>query len=109
MVEDFLHLLASHHFLREAIDFAKLRLLPLIIFPASLAVGPDKNAHENQKYHDDQGQPHAQDHHHDNGAHQGQKALDRHGEAVVHGLLHRVHIIGEAAHQFPVGMGVKIL
>ena len=109
MIEDFLHLLTRHHFLRKAINFAKLCLLPLIIFPAPLTVCPDKNAHHNQKHHNNQRQPYAQNHHHYNGAHQGQKALDRHGEAVVHGLLHRVHIIGEAAHQLPVGMGVKIL
>ena len=108
MVEHLLHLLACHHFLHKAVDASQTLLLLPEVFLSSPAVVLDHQKHQHQKYHHNQRQPQAQHTEHGHGSHQGQKALNHQGKAVVQRLLHRIHIVGKPAHQLPVGMGVKI-
>ena len=49
-----------------------------------------------------------QHHQHGDGPCYGYEALYHHGKAVVKGFADGIHIVGKTAHQFPVGMGVKV-
>ena len=87
---------------------ADLSLLSLEILLTFTSVKFDKHKHEKKERFHDHGKPHAKYHHHDNRTRKHHKALDHGGEAIVHGLLDRIHIVSKAAHQLTVGMGIII-
>ena len=57
MIKDFFHLQPGSHFLHKTIDLSQLFLLPLEIFLTSFPVKFNKNKHDQQKDHHDQGEP----------------------------------------------------
>ena len=108
MIKDLLYFLACHHFLSESVDRGQILLLPVEIRFAPLSVPFDKPEHDQKKYDHDKSHPHIQHKKHNDRSGQGKGALDHHGEAVVERLLYRIHIVGKPAHQFSMGMGVKV-
>ena len=108
MVEDFFHLLSGHHLLDESVDLSQVFLLFGEILLAQLSVVPDIERHQKQEEKDDRREPYIQDQqHHDRSSHRDE-TLDQQREAVVQCLGDRIHIVGEPAHQLPVGVGVEI-
>ena len=109
MVEHLFHLLTGHHLLHKAVQFAKVLLLLGEIVFAALAAVENKGGHGRQKRNHDQGKPGVQHDQQGDGAGDHAETLDQQGKTVVQGFGHGIHVVGEMAHQFPMGMAVKIL
>ena len=108
MVEDLDDLLPLDHLLDVAVDLSQSALLGGEIPPAAAADNPDHQQHHPQHGEGDQRQHRAEDQHHEDGARKVQRAGDHAAKAVVQCLGDGLDVIGVAAHQLAVGMGVKV-
>ena len=109
MVEDLDDLLALDHLLDIAVHRAQRGLLLGKVPAAAAAHHFHHPQHHHQHGKGDEGQHRAQDDHHGDGAHEVQRAGDEASEAVVEGLGDSVDIVGIAAHELAVGVGVEVL
>ncbi len=102
------HLHALDHLLDIAVYRAQGGLLLGEIFPAALA---EHGEHSHDRAQHDQGgqeQQGGQGDHHGHHAHKGDHAGDQLHHRLLQRHLHVVRVVGEAAHQFAVGVGVKV-
>ena len=102
------HLQTLDDLLDLAVHVAQGALLGAVEFPAASAQGLEQNDGDSQQKGGDQKElPVDEEHHaHQAGKHQHTGAQGDH--ALLQGHLHIVRVVGEAAHQFPVGMLVKV-
>ena len=107
VVKDLDHLLAADHLLDVAVDVAQGGLLGGVVGGAALCAEPDIQEHGRIAHHHDQGQLPVEDEQQHQGARQLDEALDGHGKAVVQRVGHRVHVVGEIAHDVAVELGVE--
>ena len=108
MVEDFDDLLTLDHLLDVSVDLTQGLLLSREIPPAAAADGPHYQQHHRQHGKGDERQGGTQHQHHDNGAQKIQRAGDHTAKAVVQSLGDGLNIVGIAAHQLAVGVGVEV-
>ena len=107
MVKDLDHLLAADHLLDVAVHVAQGGLLGGVVGGAAFGAEPDVQEHGRVAHHHDEGQPPVEDEQQHQGAGQLDEALDGHGKAVVQRVGHRVHVVGEVAHDVAVELGVE--
>ena len=106
MAENLDHLLAGHRFLDVAVQRSQSRLLRLVEAAAAHGDGTRREHHQRHRRHRDQGQPHVGVHHQAEGAdHVDGAGNDLHHRVVQH-LSHRVHVVGEPAHDIAVVVGI---
>ena len=108
MVKDLFHLRPGDHLLDEAVQVPQPGLLLVVVLPAAPAVPLDEEGHGRQEEDDDEGQPDIEHQQHGNGAHDHDAALNNHGEGVVERVVEGVHVVGEAAHQLAMSVGVEV-
>ena len=107
MVEYLDYLLSSHHLLNVAVQLAQAGLLAAKVVFAAAAAVLNVEKHGSIAYHDHQGQPPVEQEQQQQSAHHLDEALNDHSKAVVQRIGHRVHIIGEQAHQIAFALAVK--
>ena len=108
VVENLDDLLTLDHLLDIAIDNPDIPLLFRKKVAAALAHGHYHKEHEAQTEDGHQEQYRAGNDHHEHHAHESEAAGDQAGKAVVHDLGDGLDVVGIAAHEFAMGMGVKI-
>ena len=108
VVEDLHHFLTGDHLLHVAVQLSQMFLLLVKIVFALFGTVADVQEHGRVPQNHQKGQPPVQEEQQNQGPHYLDKTLDNHGEAVVEGVRDGVHIVGEAAHNVSVGVGVKI-
>ncbi len=107
VVKDLDDFLALDHFLDIAVDLPQGLLLVGEVPPGAGADGFHHQQHHRQGGEGDQGQRGTEDQHHGDGAGEVQRTGDQASEAVVQGLGDGFNVVGVAAHQLAVGVGVK--
>ena len=107
VVEDLDDLLALNHLLDIAVDLPQGLLLAGKVTAGAGPDGLNHPQHHRQGGEGDEGQRGAQDQHHDDGAGEGQRAGDETSKAVVQSLGNGFDVVGVAAHQLAVGVGVE--
>ena len=108
VVEDLDDLLTLDHFLDIAVDLAQILLLGHEVPAGALANGHDDHQHQPQGEHRHQEEDRAEIQHHGHHAHKGQHPGDQGDHAVLQNLGEGVDVVGVAAHQLAVGVGVKV-
>ena len=109
LVVEHLHdLLSGHGLLDVAVDRAQRRLLGGV--EAAAALHDEHAALEEQRneHHGDQRQPDVGVDHHHQRAHQRGRTGDHRNHRIVQHLADVVHVVGEAAHDFAVVVGVEV-
>ena len=108
MVEDLDDLLALDHLLDIAVHLAHSLLLLHKIPPAPSADELHRQHHHKEHPKGDAGQDGTENDHHGDGPQEGQRTGDETSKAVVQGLGDGLNVVGIAAHQLAVGMGIKV-
>ena len=108
MVEDLDDLLALDHLLNVAVDRSQSALLGGEVPPAAAADGLDHQQHHPEHGEGNQSQQGTEDQHHGDGAQKVQRTGDHAAKAVVQRLGDGLDVVGIAAHQLAVGVGVEV-
>ena len=108
VVEGFDHLQALDHLLDVAVHRSQRALLPGEILPAASAEQGEHRQHRPQHHQGAQEQQRGQGHHHGHHPHEGDHAGDELDHRLLKGRLHVVRVVGEAAHELAVGVGVEV-
>ena len=108
VVEDLDHLLALNHLLDISVDLPQVPLLGHEVPAGPLAHGHHHRQHQPQGEHRHQKQQGAQVQHHAHYAQEGEGPGAEGDEAVVEDLGDGLHVVGVAAHELAVGVGVKV-
>ena len=109
VVKDLDDLLALDHLLDVAVDLAHRLLLGREVPTAPAADELHRQHHDRQHAKGDKGQRGAQDDHHGDGANKGEGAGHQASEAVVQCLGDGLDVVGIAAHELAVGVGIEVL
>ena len=102
------HLQPLNHLLNISVDGAQGGLLPGVVFPAALAKHGKHRRHRRQQSQRHQKQHGGQGNHHGDDPHEGDNAGQQLNHRLLQSHLHVVRVVGEAAHQLAVGVGVKV-
>ena len=108
VVENLDDLLSLDHLFDVTVDNTDVLLLLGKVAPAALAHGHHHQQHQQQCEHCYQEQQGTHDNHHHHHADKGQRAGDNGAQTVVEHLGNGLNVVGVAAHQFPVGVGIKV-
>ena len=108
MVEYLDDLLSLDHLLDISIDNTNVPLLLCKEVAAALTHCHYHQQHQSQAENGHQEQNRTGNDHHEHHAYKGQSAGNQAGKAVVHDLGDGLNIVGIAAHELAVGMGIKI-
>ncbi len=103
------NLLTVHHFLNITIHLAKLFLLLDKVPPGAPTDKLGRFCHQHQHDNQQQGQLPAQDDHGNEHADQRNRRGEHIRDTLADHLPQRVGIVGKAAHNFAVGVGIKVL
>ena len=106
--EDLDDLLPLDHLLNITVDNPQIPLLGGEIAPGTPAYGHDHHHHEPHGEHAHQKQRRTEIEHHRHHTDEGQTAGDEADHAVVEDLGNGLDVVGIAAHELTVGVGVKI-
>ena len=108
MIKHLYDLLSFDHLLNISIDHTNVPLLFRKKVAAALAHSHYHRQHQAQAENRYQKQERAGNDHHRHNPYKGQRTGNQAGKTVVHDLCNSFNIIGIAAHQFAMGMGIKI-
>ena len=108
VVKDLYDLLPLDHLLNIAVDIPQILLLRPEVPAAALAYGHNNQEHQPQGKQRHQKQYWAEVQHHANNARKGQRVGKQTHQTVIQNLVDGLDIVGIAAHQFAVGVGVKV-
>ena len=108
VVKDLDDLLPFDHFLDIAVDLSQVPLLGHEVPAGPLAHSHNDRQHQPQGEHRHQKQQRTEVQHHGNHADEGEPAGDQGDHAVLQNLGEGVDIVGVAAHELAVGVGVEV-